>query len=464
MNFLNINKAKPNKVAALDDEGNQITFGDLVDFSEKFKAKIHPRSLVFHFCENTVASLAFYLASIESNAIPLLLSAHTNEELVKKLINQYHPNYLIVPDEELFSYVGEVKLKFMGYNLIEISTIYHKFFNELALLLSTSGSTGSPKLVRHSYKNLESSAANIAKFFNIEYTDRAFVFLPMFYTMGLSIIHSYLKVGASVLLTKSSMTDAVFWNQLKNGGVTSLTGVPYSFEILKKMRFFRMKFPTLKIITQGGGKMSDDLYEDCLNYASENNISFIPTYGQTEGTARMAYLDSEFSSIKKGSIGKSIPNGLLSIIDELGNETFEGEAVGEMVYRGENVTLGYANSIEDFSLGDERKGVLYTGDIVRRDKDGFYYIIGRKSRFLKLYGIRVALDEVEKMIVDEFNLECICGGNDEKMIVMVTKQIDEIVLTNFIVNKTGLNHKSLNIKFVEEIPRNEFGKVIFKSE
>src|SRR5690606_13270187 len=183
---------------------------------------------------------------------------------------------------------------------------------------------------------------------------------------------------------------------------TSITGVPYSFEILKKLRFFRMKLSHLKLISQGGGKLSDELYEDCLNFAEVNNIQFIPTYGQTEGTARMTFVEPAMAAIKKSSIGKAIPKGKLSIINEEGEESFEGAASGEMIYRGPNVTLGYATSLDDLKLEDERNGVLYTGDLVRRDDDGYYFIIGRKSRFLKLYGIRVALDEIEKMIVESF--------------------------------------------------------------
>jgi long-chain acyl-CoA synthetase len=279
--------------------------------------------------------------------------------------------------------------------------------------------------------------------------------------MGLSVINSHLRVGATIILVKSAMTDANFWSIIKTSKPTNITGVPYSFEILKKLRFFRMKLPSLKFITQGGGKLSVELYEDCINFASSNNIKFFPTYGQTEGTARLAYLDSSMTAIKKGSIGKAIPSGILSIINEDGLESYEGEASGEMIYRGPNVTLGYANNLQDLKLQDERHGVLYTGDMVRRDADGYYFITGRKSRFLKLYGIRVALDEIEKMVTTDLDLECACGGNDQKMIVLITKPNLNNHVADFLVKKTGLFHQSFVVEYVEEIPRNETGKVTF---
>ena len=459
--FLGINKAQPLGIAAIDDQDNQITYGELISFTEDFQYKIKSRSLIFHFSENSVASLSFYIACMQSKSVPLLLSPQTVSELILELINQYRPNYVIIPESLVNLFKGEIVMEHMGYSMVLVNNQLHSIHHDLAMLLPTSGSTGSPKLVRHSYVNIKSSAQNIAGFFNLEKTDRAFAFLPMFYTMGLSVIHSYLSVGASILLVKSSMTDVKFWNCLKNGDVTSITGVPYSFEILKKMRFFRMKLPTLKILTQGGGKLSDELYADCLDYAHQHQISFIPTYGQTEGTARMTYLEAQNAAEKRGSIGKAIPNGYLSIVNSDGAESFEGEESGEMVYRGENVTLGYANSIEDLKLGDQRKGVLYTGDIVRRDAEGFYYVIGRKSRFLKLYGIRVGLDDVEKMVSNGFQTECVCGGDDKKMIVLITNPSLVQKISDFIIQKTGIFHEAFQVEYVSKIPRNETGKVVF---
>lgn len=459
--FLGIDKIDDSNIAIIDDQGNQLTYGDLVSFCSLIQEIVETRAIVFHFSENSVASVALYAACMQAKVVPLLLSPQTDPGLINELIDKYKPNYIIFPEKILSLFEGKVVFEKWDYKIIKMPHSLHRIEDNLSLLLPTSGSTGSPKLVRHSYQNIESSATNVAQFFNLNSSDRAFAFLPMFYTMGLSVINSYLKVGASILLVKVSMTDIKFWSLLKDGGATSITGVPYSFEILKKMRFFRMKLPNLKIITQGGGKLSEELYEDCLKFALDNNISFIPTYGQTEGTARMAFLDPVFAASKKGSIGKAIPNGKLSIIDEFGVETFDGVATGEMVYRGENVTLGYANKIEDLNSKDERNGILHTGDLVKRDEDGFYFIVGRKSRFLKLYGIRIALDEVEKLISNEFTVECVCGGNDYKMIVLITKQFIEKEISDFVVQKTGLFHQSFSVEYVAEIPRNETGKVIF---
>ena len=176
----------------------------------------------------------------------------------------------------------------------------------------------------------------------------------------------------------------------------------------------------------------------------------------------MAYLPAELAIAKTCSIGIAEPGGQLSILDKEGRETFEGEAEGEMVYRGENVTLGYATCSEDLLKGDENQGIMRTGDLARRDSDGCYFIIGRLKRFLKIYGLRIGLDEVEQMVKAEFNTDCHCKGDDEKLIVLVTDARLKEVLPTFIEEKTHLFHQRVEVHVVKEILRNETGKVIYQ--
>jgi acyl-coenzyme A synthetase/AMP-(fatty) acid ligase len=280
----------------------------------------------------------------------------------------------------------------------------------------------------------------------------------MHYTMGLSVIASHLLAGATLLLSGRSLLDKEFWSMLKDA--TSFTGVPYSYEILSKMRFTRMDLPNLKVITQGGGKLTPEMWNMLAKYAREKGKQFIATYGQSECTARMAYLPSEWAEKKICSIGIAEPGGQLSIVDTDGNETFEGEATGEMVYRGENVTLGYATCLEDLMKGDENHGVMHTGDLARRDADGCYFIVGRLKRFLKIFGLRIGLDEVENLVRQEFKTDCFCKGNDEKLVVLVTDKSLVDTLPAFIEEKTHLFHQNIEVQLVDSILRNEAGKVI----
>lgn len=454
--FLYLDNKPKDKVAAIDDTGRSVTYGEICEFSIEFAKHLPQRSLIFILSENCIGSLLGYTAALSNRVVPLIISSATEESLYNNLYELYQPEYLWLPQTKADG--KEIVFSAWDYCLVRTGNKPANMYDELSLLLPTSGSTGSPKLVRHSYRNIEANADNVRRLFKLDGSEKAMAILPMHYTMGLSVIASHLLAGATLLLSGRSLLDKGFWATLKEA--TSFTGVPYSYEILTKMRFTRMDLPNLKVITQGGGKLTEALWNTLAQYARDKGKQFIATYGQSECTARMAFLPPELALEKVCSIGIAEPGGQLSIVDEKGNETFEGEAQGEMVYRGENVTLGYATCSEDLLKGDENHGVVHTGDLARRDADGCYFIIGRMKRFLKIYGLRIGLDEVEQMIKAEYKTDCYCKGSDEKLIVLVTDLRLQAVLPKFIEEKTHLFHQRIDVQVVKEILRNEAGKVI----
>lgn len=458
--FLDLDKKDALRIAVVDDSGTSCTYGELCKFATQFGKILPKRTLIFILAENTLDSLLGYIGSLSNGIVPLVISRNTDEALYKRFMEMYSPAYIWEPVEMTNSFNDEPAYEHNSYRLVKTGLESPALNDDLSLLLPTSGSTGSPKLVRHTYRNIEANARNVAEMFKITPDDRAMGALPMHYTMGLSVIASHLYAGATVYLSKRSLTDIAFWNTMKNEHITSFTGVPFSYEVLQKIRFFRMNLPDLKIITQGGGKLSTELFKECCDYAERTGKQFIPTYGQTECTARMAYLPAELASQKIGSIGRAEPNGQLSIIDSEGNETFEGEATGEMVYRGENVTMGYAVCKEDLLKGDENQGVMHTGDIARRDADGCYFIIGRMKRFLKIFGLRIGLDEVEHLVKSNFDTDCVCSGTDELLKVHITNNGIVNDVLDFVLEKTHLYHQNVEVLYIEEIKRNEAGKVI----
>lgn len=457
--FLKLEQKNKSKLAMLDSDGQQATYGEIVEFCTDFGNVVKSRTLIFVLNDNSIGAAEGYLAAMSNRIVPLMLSSSMDAGLLEELINTYHPEYLWKPK----TMAGEQGIIFeeKGYVLVRTELTPFTLYEDLSLLLTTSGSTGSPKLVRHSYNNLEAQARNISSFFEATEDDKPMVDLPINYTMGLSVLNSYLYAGATVLLTGLNPFSPKYWEFLKTNETTVLTNVPYYYEILRKLRFFRMDLPFLRIITQGGGKLSDDLYMECAEYAKRTGKKFIPTYGQTEGSARMAYLPAELSSSKCGSIGRAIPNGKLYLIDEEGTIINEPDVIGEMVYEGPNVTLGYAIKGEDLALGDERKGVLPTGDMVRMDADGCFYIVGRKKRFLKLWGYRVGLDECENIIKAEFDVECACVGTDEKMLIYVTTSENLNEIKKHVSLKTNINSSAFEMRYIEKMPRNEAGKILY---
>ena len=456
--FLDLDKKDRNKVAVIDDSGCSITYGDICDFSEEFAKHLPYRTLIIILSENKIGSILGYTASLSNRVVPLILSAKTEENLYSNLRDIYKPEYMWVPNEMVSKLNYEPLFSAWDYTLVKTGFLSVSLNENLSLLLPTSGSTGSPKLVRHSYRNIEANADNVRRLFGLTEDEKAMAILPMHYTMGLSVIASHLLTGATLLLSGRSLLDKGFWTMLKEA--TSFTGVPYSYDILTKMRFTRMDLPNLRIITQGGGKLTPEMWNTLAQYAQDKGKKFIATYGQSECTARMAYLPADMALTKVCSIGIAEPGGQLSIIDSEGNETYEGDATGEMVYRGENVTLGYATCQEDLMKGDENHGVMHTGDLAHRDADGCYFIVGRMKRFLKIFGLRIGLDEVENLIKSEYKIDCYCKGNDEKLIVLVTDGTVIDKIPTFIEEKTHLFHQKIEVQLVDAILRNEAGKVI----
>lgn len=450
----------------MENGGEQYTYGDLVDFTREFATYVKERELIFILCRNTAGAMAGHIACIENKIVPLMISAKMDKELFYNLYRLYMPGYLWIPDDIAVEMTAEcpyeVTYRKYGYSLLKTGFESCKLNDELAMLLTTSGSTGSPKLVRHCYRNLYENAKNVASVFQFDEDDHAWIDLQLHYTMGLNVACSNLYAGATLYMTTLNAMDRDYWKFYEESGITNMTGVPYNYEMLKRLKFFKKKHPSLKTLAEGGGRLTDELFTLCAEYARDNGIRFFATFGTSETTARLAYLEPKKALDKIGSIGKAIPNGELLLVDDDGKEIRDREAVGELTYKGPNVTMGYAMNKNDLMLGDERGGIYNTGDIARRDEEGYYYILGRKARFLKLYGYRVGLDECERLIKEKYNIECACTGNDEQMKIYVTVSGKEQEIRKFIAEKTKIQINAFAVYYIDAIPRNDVGKVLYK--
>lgn len=452
------------KVALVDEFGIQVTYEDLIKESKTLVNRINHRCLVFSLCRNEIGSVFGYTAFVNNGIVPVMVNSHLEELLLETLLDTYKPEYLWLPKdqvEEFPKYTAEYEA--YSYALMRTSyDVKYPLNEELGLLITTSGSTGSPKLVRQSYENLISNAKSIAEYLNLDDTERPITTLPMNYVYGLSIINSHFLVGATLLLTDKGLMQKEFWQFFKEAEATSFGGVPYTYEMLDKLRFYRMKLPSLRTLTQAGGKITPELHEKFAKYAEEQGKSFVVMYGASEATSRMGYLPPEKAVEKKGSMGIPIPGGIFRLIGEDGSEITEPYKTGELVYEGKNVTLGYAECGEDLIKGDERHGVLETGDMAQFDDDGYYYIVGRKKRFLKIYGNRVNLDEIDRMIKGHFEIEVASSGIDDHLYLFVVDEKMAEPVRNYVIEKTKLNPAAFKAIVIDEIPKNDSGKTLYK--
>ena len=407
------------RIAIITDDGTRLTYGELAERVAARAKELQKGVLQFCLCRNSTESIVEYLACLEAGAPVVLLDATKDPETIENLRKIYKP--------------GEMKCHL-----------------DLALCLTTSGSTGSPKLVRLTKRNILANAESITEYLQIDENERPITMLPMYYSYGLSIINSHLLKGATILLTDKTYAQREFWNFLKEYEATFMSGVPYTWELLRRLRFLRMDLPSVKTMTQAGGKLNAEIAKEYIQWAKSQGKHFIVMYGQTEATARMSYLPWEKAEEKYASIGVAIPGGEFSLAED-----------GELIYKGENVSMGYAECANDLLKGDENHGILLTGDMARVDEDGFYYITGRKKRFVKIWGNRCNLDQIEQM-VKPIITTCACAGVDDHITVFVTKDGLEKNIKDMLAAKTGLNPIAFAVKVIESIPVKDSGKIDYQ--
>ena len=339
------------------------------------------KSLMMLAIDHTTAAVVAYLAARRCGHAVMILPAALDRARIDALAERYRPELSWPAD------LGPAAPPGTGGPL----------HPELSHLLPTSGSTGSPKMVRLSATNVAANTAAIARSLDLQPADRAVTSLPLSYSYGLSVLNSHLHAGATVVLTSASVVERRFWEIVADQRVTSLAGVPYTFQMLERVGFAGMDLPRLTTLTQAGGRLSDELIGSYHQTMVARGGRLYVMYGQTEASPRMTCLPPGWLPAKTGSVGVALDGGRLQIRTDDGRLTSEAGVEGEVVYRGPNVMMGYADSRPDLADGDVTGGVLHTGDIGHLDPDGCLWLTGRSKRIAKLYGVRVSLDDVEKL-------------------------------------------------------------------
>lgn len=503
MYFFEKNESYKNRVHCIDDTGASYTYGQIWEIGDTAVSRIPRRSLVLLLAGNNVRSVSTYLALLRKSCPVILMGQHTDPVLIERMAGTYRPDY-IAGEDGIREYApqsdggGADRQPLHGAGTGDTT-----IFRDLGLLLSTSGSTGAQKLVRLSYDNLQSNCDSIVEYLELTEKERPITTLPMEYTYGLSVIHSHTAVGASIILTDLTLFQPQFWELAEKQRATSMAGVPYTYEMLQRLRFQRMELPALTSMTQAGGHLKAELQESYAAWAKETGRRFFVMYGQTEATARMSYIPWEHCSEKIGSIGIPVPGGRIEILGDDGEVITKSGVSGELIYYGPNVSLGYATCRDDLARSDENGGRLQTGDMAYVDEEGYYFITGRKKRFVKLYGKRFSLDQIQDDLQEEFGTpDIVCTGDDTHGVQvwaagMTSKMATETAagmkdapptdsasaalaaegeppaaaapaaddtsdaMLQFFWDRWGIRENMIHINYIDEIPRNPSGKTIY---
>lgn len=420
-----------------------VTYRELAERVDDLAVRLGTeRRLVALTAANNLESLVAYLAAL-AGGHPLILLPEDKPAALESLVAAYDPDVIVRSGN--------------GRTVLEERRpgTRHELHPDLALLLSTSGSTGSPKLVRLSHANLQSNAESISEYLNIGPDDRAATTLPMSYCYGLSVINSHLLRGAGLVLTDLSVVDPCFWELFRNRGATAFAAVPYTFELLERVGFADMELPGLRYVTQAGGRLAPEAVQRYAGLGRRGGWDLFVMYGQTEATARMAYLPPELAATVPGAIGIPVPGGSLRI------DPVPGLEHGELVFTGPNVMLGYAETAEDLGKGrsiDE----LRTGDLARQHPTGVYEVVGRRSRFVKIVGLRVDLGQVERILAD-LGVQAASAGTDDGLVVAVEGDHDTRLLGKVLAQGMGLPRAALQVHNVEHLPRLATGKLDYQA-
>ncbi|SLK03938.1 AMP-binding protein [Arthrobacter sp. P2b] len=398
------------------------------------------RRLVVLAAQNDLDSLVAYLAALSAGHV-LLLAPADKPEALASLMHAYDPDVLLRSGDGHGVPVLEERR----------NGSRHHLHPELALLLSTSGSTGSPKLVRLSHTNLTANAEAIAEYLGIGADDRAATTLPLHYCYGLSVVNSHLIRGAGLVLTDLSVVDPCFWDLFRDRQATSFAAVPYTFDLLDRVGFADADLPHLRYVTQAGGRLAPEKVRAWAETGQRRGWDLYVMYGATEATARMAYLPPDLAADHAETIGVPVPGGSFRI------DPVEDLADGELVYSGPNVMLGYAEHPSDLALGREVHE-LRTGDLARRQPNGLYEVVGRRSRFVKIVGLRVDLGQVERILAD-MGITAAAAGTDDRLVIAVEGGHDGGILAKTLAGTLGLPRAAVVIHAVEALPRLATGKV-----
>ncbi|WP_030547352.1 AMP-binding protein [Streptomyces albus] len=447
------------RTAVVDDDDRRFSFRELHELAHEFGDRLPrgERALILLRTRNSIESLIGYLGGVASGHVVLPVDHSLDPALVTRLMDAYRPEYVWgagqAADPALFS-IGDYTLAPTRYGP------GGPLHPDLSAVLLTSGSTGSPKGVRLTRANITANARSIAEYLELDATERPVTSLPMSYSYGLSVITSHLHVGATLLLTGESLVRGEFWNYCRRHEATSFSGVPYTYEMLDTLRFPSVELPSLRYFTQAGGRLPTERVERYAAEADRRGVRFYVMYGQTEATARMAYLPPELLSAKPGSIGRAVPGGTLYLKDEQGARIAAAGRTGRLHYEGPNVMQGHANGRGDLAHGDQLGGVLDTGDLAYVDEDGCYYIAGRSGRFVKLSGVRYDLDELEQGLTRS-GITCACGGSDEELAVAVEDAALARLAKQTLRRTFRVDPTQVRIVVVPRISRTASGKIAY---
>lgn len=464
----NSNRNREKKVCMFT-EGDKHTYGELGENIDRFKSfllsETNKEDKIGLMDDNTFDSISAYFACLETGRVAVPLNPSIEERNLE-YINQRCNIPVFLVSEQFREVDG-------SYNFRSFKSIQNRGYidetpdveeDDVAALMHTSGSTGKPNAVVVSHRNLVANTTSIVEYLGMEESERTMIVLPFYYCFGASLLHTTFMVGGSVVLHNSFQAPQKAVERMKETKCTIFAGVPTTYKLLiENSKLEQTELPTLRYALQAGGNLENHYLKKLDKLLKPTDV--VVMYGQTEATARLSYLPPDKFYEKMGSIGKGIPGVELRIVNEEGEEVEEGE-IGEIIAKGDNITKGYFKN--DSETEETFKGGwLYTGDMAKKDEDGFIYIVGRKKNFAKIGGKRVSLDEIESALTSLENIldaavvsvpDEIRGETAFAFVKLENDMTEEQIIEEC---SQSLRHYKVPkyVEIVDDLPKNSYGKI-----
>jgi len=448
--FWNSRSHDVDETVFLIEGDEQYSFNEIFRIGESMLSNITEGTVLIIESDRDLDTVCAYIGALRKKVVPLLIDSNLSTEGVTEIANSYQAENIISADMRAlggYKQSGSVRTKIL-YSRTNAPAIH--LHDDLCMLMPTSGSTGEAKCVRTSRKNLSLATQSIVRYLEMDETRISISSLPLHYTYGLSVLNCALETRSRFVLSDHSWLEREFWNTAEQQSVTDLSGVPFMFQTLRRMRLSQTVLSNLVCVNQAGGRLEPALTDYFIDYFSSNGIHYFTMYGATEASPRISYVPHHRNKEKLGSVGIPIDIG------KFRTDADDGVSEGELIYEGPNVCLGYGYCREDLALGDENSQVLFTGDVAFIDADGYATITGRKKRFVKVFGMSVNLDAVES-IIRAITVNSAVIGEDDKVLVLVTDEDTKSVKQKVLEHVTFSN-RGLKVMNVPEIYLNSSGK------
>lgn len=447
-------------LALIDCKANKMTYGELANHSKHMSKYVAKRSLVLFMCDYDITTVSTYYSLLELKAVPLLISSKADYSYVEKLCSLYKPQYIWLKEEKL----DEIKTITDGTTILcyDNHVLYKTQLERIdinpniALLLTSSGSTGNPKTVILTYSNLFHNATAGAASLKLTTKDCGITTLPMEHCFGLFLLHSSWAIGAKICLYDETVLNPLFLKALEEQKPSFMFAVPYTIDLLKFINNDKLnKSLNMRFILIGGGRLNDNQFEFIKNLLQNKSTTCILGYGQTEGTGVISTNIAE-EPIDLSCVGTPVAGLKVYIINK------DSSGIGEIVLESDSVGFGYASSNEDLNKEEEFKGFLHTGDLGTVNNEGKIHLYGRQNRIVKLLSERYNLDDIEELLINQFkgsSFACVEVNSNLAIFhnsTITEKQLKETLRVNY-----KIPGNLLKIHYINDFPKTASGKIAY---